>query len=389
MAACSRPSVVGAVAAALACFWTLWAGEAASAHSMPNSIVTLDFGAEAVRARMTLPWAELRYSLGKSESAPTQLDPALRAQLENYLKARVSAHSPDGRLWSTAVERIALERNSEHADIIADITISPPSGLRSEQIIFRDTAVSDVVMSHVILVFVRNDYAAGLLDEAPRLVGALQNPVRDLPISTGAAEQRGSFWPALRLGSRHILGGADHLLFLFTLLLPAPLLAERGRWAGRRPAREALYRLFAIVSAFTIGHSITLIVAAAFTLKFPEQPVEILIAFSILAAALAAWRPLAPDGRASIAIAIGFGLMHGLAFSSSISDALLPPWQKAQAIAGFNIGIELVQILLVAFLAPLLLYLARWPAYRYARMGGALAAAFAAIVWVAARSMPS
>lgn len=384
MAACLRLNALRAVIA-LACVWSVCVGHTAHAHSMPNSVVTLDFGERSVRARMILPWAELRYPLGKPEAAPTSLDGALRAQLQSYLEGRVGARGLNGGAWATTVQRIALERNGEHVDVLADIALNPPRGAPSDRFIFHDSAVADVVMSHVILVFTRNDYATGRLDEAPRLVAALQNPTLDIPISSGTAQRRGSFWPAVRLGVAHILHGADHLLFLFTLLLPAPLLAENGRWSGRRSARDAIGRLLAVVSAFTVGHSVTLIVGSAVSLHIPERPVEILVALSILIAVIAAWRPMA-DGRTSIAIAAGFGLVHGLAFSSSISDALLPPWQKAQAIAGFNIGIELVQLVLVSILTPLLLWAARRPVYRYLRVGGAATAAVAAVVWIAARS---
>ena len=65
-----------------------------------------------------------------------------------------------------------------------------------------------------------------------------------------------------RLGMRHIAEGTDHLLFLLVLLLPAPLLAGRPYWNGTVGVRKGLLRNAGIVTAFTVGHSLTLTLAA-------------------------------------------------------------------------------------------------------------------------------
>ena len=70
------------------------------------------------------------------------------------------------------------------------------------------------------------------------------------------------FASIFRLGMRHIAEGTDHLLFLLVLLLPAPLLALGPRWAGFAGARRSLFQILKVVTAFTIGHSITLALAA-------------------------------------------------------------------------------------------------------------------------------
>ena len=70
------------------------------------------------------------------------------------------------------------------------------------------------------------------------------------------------FVSLFRLGMRHIAEGTDHLLFLLALLLPAPLVVSCSRWAGPADVRRSLFRILKIVTAFTIGHSITLALAA-------------------------------------------------------------------------------------------------------------------------------
>ena len=84
---------------------------------------------------------------------------------------------------------------------------------------------------------------------------------------------------------QHISEGTDHLLFLLVLLLPAPLLLKQKRWGRFGGTRYSLIRLLKIVTAFTLEHSLTLIIGALGWLWLPVQPVEVLIAFSILVSA--------------------------------------------------------------------------------------------------------
>src|SRR5438045_3779903 len=129
--------------------------------------------------------------------------------------------------------------------------------------------------------------------------------------------------------------------------MPAARTMWRGWRCARRPARRCtLGRLAGVVSAFTLGHSVTLIGGAFFGWRLPAQPVEVAIAVSILVSAVHAARPLFA-GREPW-VAAGFGLVHGLAFATVIGNFGLDPLEKAQSILGFNLGIELVQLAVVA-----------------------------------------
>ena len=191
------------------------------------------------------------------------------------------------------------------------------------------------------------------------------------------------FASIFRLGMRHIAEGADHLLFLLALLLPAPLLVFRSRWAGFAGARQSLLGILKIVTAFTIGHSITLALAALDLVRVPSRPVEVLIALSILLSAVHAFRPLFPGREARIAAF--FGLIHGLAFAATLKELGLGRWERAGGILAFNLGIEAMQLLVVAAIMPSLVLLSRTRAYPSLRIGGALFAGFAAVGWTAER----
>jgi HupE / UreJ protein len=186
-----------------------------------------------------------------------------------------------------------------------------------------------------------------------------------------------------RLGMRHIAEGTDHLLFLLVLLLPAPLIVVGSRWAALADARTSVLRILKIVTAFTLGHSITLALAAFGIVHVPSRPIEVLIAVSILVSAIHALRPIFPGKEA--AIAAFFGLIHGLAFAATLSELGLGRWERVAGILAFNLGIETMQMIVVAVTMPSLLLMSRTRAYPALRIGGALFAGLASVGWIADR----
>ncbi len=182
---------------------------------------------------------------------------------------------------------------------------------------------------------------------------------------------------------RHIAEGTDHLLFLLVLLLPAPLLAIGSRWAAPASTRQSLLHIFGIVTAFTLGHSLTLTLAAMNFVHVPTRPVEVLIAVSILVSAVHALRPIFPGREAWIAAF--FGLIHGLAFASTLDRLGLARWDRVAGILSFNLGIETMQLLVVALVLPSLLLMSRTRAYSAFRITGAAFACVASAMWIAER----
>jgi HupE / UreJ protein len=209
----------------------------------------------------------------------------------------------------------------------------------------------------------------------------------------GQAEQAGQvgrgwlsdlpFFNLFHLGMQHIREGTDHLLFLLVLLLPAPLLVAGSRWGPSAGWRPTLLRMFGIVTAFTVGHSITLTLAALGILQVPSRPIEVLIALSIFVSALHALRPIVPGKEAWVAGC--FGLIHGLAFATTLGRLGLGHWQRVGGIAAFNLGIETMQTLVVAALLPSLLLMSRTHEYTFFRAGGAVLAAVASLGWIVER----
>jgi hypothetical protein len=192
------------------------------------------------------------------------------------------------------------------------------------------------------------------------------------------------FASLFRLGMRHIAEGTDHLLFLLALLLPAPLVVVGSHWGGVAGVRGSVLRILRIVTAFTIGHSITLGLAAWGFVRVPSRPIEVLIAVSILVSAIHALRPIFPGKEAWIAAF--FGLIHGLAFAATLNELGLARWECVAGILAFNLGIETMQMIVVAATMPSLLFMSRTRAYPVLRIGGALFAVFASVGWIAERT---
>lgn len=192
------------------------------------------------------------------------------------------------------------------------------------------------------------------------------------------------FTSLVRLGMRHISEGTDHLLFLLVLLLPAPLVATGARWSGYGGLKRSFSQLVRITTAFTIGHSLSLAVAAAGWLRAPSAHVEVLIAVSILVSAVHAIRPIFPGREAHIAG--GFGLVHGLAFATMISGIGIDPMHVALTVLGFNIGIELMQFIIILVTVPWLVLMARTRSYDLFRVTGGSLAGTAACAWIGERS---
>ncbi|WP_236668565.1 HupE/UreJ family protein [Hymenobacter rubidus] len=390
----------------LLCSWACLLLELASgfgevaAHPMPNSLVVLDLQPGGVAVELQLPLSELEPAFGHgiarhSEQAAT----AFGADLRAYLAQHVRPISPDGRPWTVRVGELQVHAAEQTAtgpyqELTAALWLQPPAGASARTFTLRYDVILHQVVTHVALVSVRRDWAAGrVAADALTEVGvirldAVNNVVPPFDVNLGVAG--GGWWAGFKgmvgLGVRHIAEGTDHLLFLLALLLPAPLLLTKARrWGRFGGVRHSLLRLVKIVTAFTLGHSLTLLLGALGWVRLPAQPVEVLIAVSILVSAVHAWRPLFPGREAHVAA--GFGLVHGLAFASTLAGLHLTAGPLAGSILGFNLGIELMQLLVIALTVPWLLLLSQTPAYPAVRVVGAGCAAVAALAWVLERTV--
>ena len=193
-----------------------------------------------------------------------------------------------------------------------------------------------------------------------------------------------SFARFVREGVWHVALGYDHIAFVLLLLLPSVLRPVGGQWRSAEGLSQVAREIVTIITAFTIAHSTTLALAVTGMVHVPTQPIEVAIAASI---AVAGGLNLLPKlSRLRLPLAFGFGFVHGFGFANALSEidaggtALLP------LLAGFNIGVELAQLMLVAAILPLI-YAARgtrWYATGVLPLGSCALGA-AGVVWLLQR----
>ncbi len=221
--------------------------------------------------------------------------------------------------------------------------VAAPGGLVGKRILFsgHDATTAGVVVRYF-----------GL---DGRESSAVVTPDKDGLTLAGQGSAGADFTDAVALGLRHIGYGLDHLLFVLGLVCLA-----RGGW-----------RLVETVTAFTVAHSLTLAAAALGVVSVRAEPVNAVVALSILF--------LGPEmvrlarGQTSLAIrrpaavAFAFGLLHGLGFAGGLSGFGLSREALVVTLLGFNLGVEIGQLAFVAVLLAVVASLSRlgvsWPAW--------------------------
>ncbi|GED69924.1 membrane protein [Brevibacillus reuszeri] len=163
--------------------------------------------------------------------------------------------------------------------------------------------------------------------------------------SSAKSEQEGEasgWFSFFSLGMNHILSGYDHLLFLFSLLL----------------ARQTFKQYAMVITSFTIAHSLTLTLTVLGLISIPSSIVEPAIALSICYVAIENIFSKKVNNR--WIVTFFFGLIHGMGFADLLMEMNLPKSELAVDIFSFNVGIEAVQLAIVAVLLPVLIRLGSW-----------------------------
>jgi hypothetical protein len=365
------------------------------AHQTPNTLVFLDASANRISLELQMPLTELELAFGHNLTKdPEILIEKLGPQLKEYLKAHIHAYVSRDLPWQVEISSLHMskgqyiENGIDYWELVAHVVITPQENQSTRKFMLDYDVIMHQVMNHAALLTIRSDWETGMMNDTSKQAIVIArdmavNVIHPVEINLKHGNWFQGFKSMLMLGIEHIKEGTDHLLFLLTLLLPAALIAVGGRWAKAGTTRYSLVRILKIVTAFTIGHSITLLIGALGLIHFPGRPIEVLIAVSILVSAIHALKPIFPGKE--IYIAAGFGLIHGMAFAQTLANLNLDMSRMVLSILGFNIGIEAMQIFVIAITIPWLIILSYTKIYDYVRITGALFAGIAAVAWIAER----
>jgi hydrogenase/urease accessory protein HupE len=272
----------------------------ADAHALAPSVLTFVLGEDG---RVTMSWrAPRQRPVGQS------LAPQIPTGCEPVGEASVTVDE-DG---SAATETLELECDTKGL-----------TGARIAVEGFEDSQINVVVR------IVSSD---GEVDHA------ILDASRPELLVVAPEERDHSFAEYLSLGVEHLLTGWDHLTFLLGLVV---------LFGWHR-------RLIAAITAFTIGHSLTLALSVLGVLSVPQALVEALIALTIVVLALEIqFGGRGPVWRHPWILPGALGLLHGLGFASVLFDAGLPTEEIPLALLGFNLGLELGQLGVIAVVAAL------------------------------------
>ena len=298
---------------------------------------------------------------------------ARHAQIATYALARLSIEA-DGRACRIEAGEQLVDQLGDGAYTVLPLQVHCPAGARELRIGYRLLADIDAQHRGLLSLSTAGGTRSAILlpqGEAQRFV------LRQ----AGRWQQ---FVDYLVEGVWHIWIGLDHILFLLSLLLPAVLVWQAPRWQPVERTAAAYWEVLRVVTAFTLAHSITLSLATLQILDPPSRAVEATIAASVLLAALNNLWPVVLGRR--WLVAFGFGLIHGFGFASVLAELGLPADALLLALLGFNLGVELGQLAIVAGFLPLACALRRtWLYRRLIFVGGSAAIAVLAALWLAER----
>ena len=368
------------------------------AHPMPNSMVVLNIHEKHISGEIMLPLSELQSAIGMGVNDNShRLVERLGDSLRIYLQQHIHPKSFEGKPWTVQLGKMKVVESTdqlvgEYKELAVEFEMTPPKNYDLRNFYFDYDVILHQVASHKALVHVRQDWEQGLVreDTTTLQVGVIEwNIVSGKLAPFQVSLQQGSLWKGfenmVKLGISHIKEGTDHILFVLTLLLAIQLPngEERKKNSPIGGGGGWIRGLLRIITAFTIGHSLTLLLGSIQWLHFPSKPIEVLIAVTILVSAFHAFRPIYSKYEALIAGA--FGLIHGLAFAETLTNLDLSVKQMVLSILGFNVGIELMQLFIILLVFPALLLLPKTRHYTIVRQVGAVLMMLMALAWMIER----
>lgn len=359
-------SVVGLLAAA-----------PAQAHKPSDSYLTLTPRGAEIDVRWDIAVRDLEYAIGVDHNVDGRVTwGELRrsaAAIHGYALGRLTM-SADGEPCAPGESALRVASHSDGAYATSLFTARCSHAPRTLALDY--ALLFDVDPQHRGIARIADGSGRVLIFDADR---------RHLELSMIERARSGQLVAAIRSGVHHIWTGYDHMLFLLALLLPAVLRREGGAWVPVSRFAPALADVARVVTAFTVAHSITLTLAALGFVSLPSRLVESLIAASVVLAAANNLFPMLERDRWAAAFALG--LLHGFGFSATLNDVGLTGRALLATLFGFNAGVELGQLALVAIFVPLAFALRdTWVYHRVALRGGSTAILVVALLWFVERA---
>lgn len=357
---------------ALAWLTTAWLVLPAAAHQSSDAYLRASADAQGrVALQVDVALRDLDVLLDLDADSDGQLKWGEVRVREREIADHIAAHLrlDDGRCALQAQPGLALDRKADGvyavlrytSDCLASAAPSLAYGLMRE---------ADPTHRGLLALLDADGRPGGVLRSLPPGGAPVRLAFAGSSIPQAEAAPSGGFFAD---GLHHILIGADHVLFIVCLLLPLVLGA----------AKRSVWPIVGLVTAFTVGHSITLGLASLRIVSLSPSIIEPLIALTIALTALDNVRPFFRGPRALAAFF--FGLIHGFGFAGPLIELDLAPGAMAWALLRFNLGVEAGQLMVVGLAMLLLWPLRTRPVGRQVQVAGSVAAGLVALLWFAER----
>jgi len=366
------------------CFLVLLAlSGSAQAHKSSGSYLTIDVAPQSTTGRLDIALRDLDFALGLDQDGNGELTwgevRARHADIAELAKNHVGLKS-DGAECHLEIGQQQIDEHSDGAYSVLPLVWQCPKALQTLEINY--TLFADIDPQH------RGLFNLRFGEQSQTAVLGGDRPIQQFEINASTQSPAlGGRQALLQFGLQglwHIWIGFDHILFLLSLLLPSVLVYQSRRWVPAEDFRQGGVEVLKVVTAFTVAHSITLTLATLQWVVLPSRLVESTIAASVVLAALNNVWPLFQGQRWTVAFL--FGLIHGFGFASVLTDLGLPSSALLVALFGFNLGVEVGQLAIVAVFLPLAWGLRSTAFYRRGVMTvGSLMIAALALVWLTER----
>lgn len=306
-------------------------------------------------------------------------------QLKEYLLSRIQIKNGNQALQMQFTD-LEILRLTKSVYIMYHFKLNPitevPDNLSIDYNVLFDK--NDI---HRGLTIIAHNWKAGIInnESMSSLIFSPNNTSQVLSLTDSSMWQ--GFVALVKLGMWHIYIGIDHIFFLLALILPAVILKRnRTDRLDIKPVKtfsSALWYILKIVTLFTIAHSITLSLAALGYIQLESRIVESIIALSIGLAAFHNIYPLFSKSEGIITFL--FGLFHGMGFASVLGEKGIEGEYLAISLFGFNIGVEIGQVLIVCAIFPILFFLRKKPIYKPILIYGSIFLIVASLYWFVER----
>jgi hypothetical protein len=349
------------------------------AHKPSDSLLSLTVQHDRIEGRWDIALRDLDDAIGLDADGDGAITwgevRSKHDKIAAYALARLTITSGKARCHAQAPRHL-IDNHTDGAYAVLLFTTTCPNAI-------------DTLRADYRLLFDLDAQHKGLLrlihgQETTTAIFSQESPIQQFTIGEVSIWRQAQQY--MHEGIWHIWLGYDHVLFLLALLLPAVLRRAADRWEPAPDFSSAFWEVLAIVTAFTMAHSITLGLATLGLIALPSRLVESAIAASVVFAGISNLYPTLVQRRRLVAFL--FGLIHGFGFASVLSDLGLPKGSLALSLVSFNLGVEVGQLAIVAMFLPLAYGLRKsWTYQRLILVSSSLGIAALACAWLIERTL--